>query len=116
MDSKYFKRREFACKCGCGFDTVDTDLLDILEEAREYFGEPITINSACRCPEHNENIGGSKNSQHKIGRAADITIAGYDNMAVQSYFETTYPDSLGIGSYNTFTHIDSRNLKARWNG
>ncbi|EAS4214514.1 serine/threonine protein kinase, partial [Salmonella enterica] len=26
MISKYFKRSEFACKCGCGQDTVDAEL------------------------------------------------------------------------------------------
>jgi len=30
MDTIYFKRGEFVCSCGCGFDTVDVDLLPVL--------------------------------------------------------------------------------------
>jgi len=35
--SPWFNRAEFACNCGCGFDTVDSDTLTVLEEVREYF-------------------------------------------------------------------------------
>ena len=54
--SKHFKREEFACKCGCGFDVVDVELLEVLEELRELCGQPITINSACRCKNHNQSV------------------------------------------------------------
>lgn len=115
MNSPYFKREEFACKCGCGFDTVDTELLDILDDVREYFNAPVTINSACRCEKHNEEVGGSKGSQHKLGRAADIVVRGKTPEEVHDYLDSKYPDSYGLGRYSTFTHIDSRDNKARWN-
>lgn len=111
--SKNFSRSEFACKCGCGFDTVDTELLEILEKVRTHFGKPVTINSACRCENHNESIGGGKNSQHKFGRAADIVVKGIQPSQVVEFIESAYPDC-GLGIYPTFTHIDSRGIKARW--
>ena len=64
--SKHFNRAEFACKDGCGFDTVDAELLAKLEEIREHFDQPVIINSACRCHDHNAVIGGTENSQHLI--------------------------------------------------
>ena len=33
--SQYFKRSEFACKCGCGFNVVDTELLDVLIDVKK---------------------------------------------------------------------------------
>ena len=60
--SKHFKREEFACKCGCGQDTVDHSLIEILERVREFFGKPITITSGNRCTTHNKKIGGASGS------------------------------------------------------
>lgn len=114
MYSNWFKREEFACKCGCGFDTVDAELLEVLEDVRMHFGKAVTVTSGCRCEEHNTAVGGMVNSYHKKGRAADIKVAGTRPSDVQSYLRLTYPDSLGIGSYNSFTHIDSRSGKARF--
>lgn len=114
MNSDYFKREEFACKCGCGFDTVDAELLEILESIREYFGKPVHINSACRCKEHNRNVGGGKRSQHLYGRAADIDVKDTAPEAVQAFFEAAYSERFGMGRYETFTHVDSRSTRARW--
>jgi len=111
--STNFSRKEFACQCECGFDTVDTDLLKILEKVRVHFGKPVTINSACRCANHNKNIGGSDKSQHKLGRAADIVVKGKSPDQVAEFIEKAYPDC-GMGVYKTFTHLDSRGTKARW--
>ena len=69
--SQYFKRSEFACKCGCGFDTVDSILLETLEAVRLHFKVPVTITSGCRCLAHNAAVGGAKASQHTLGRASD---------------------------------------------
>lgn len=113
---KHFSRAEFACKCGCGFDTVDTELLDYLEDIRSYFNSaPITITSGCRCAAHNEAVGGSANSQHKLGRAADIIVAGAEPDEVADYAERI--GVMGIGRYNSFSHVDSRTDGPRgWSG
>ena len=112
--SKHFDRAEFSCKCGCGFDTVDVELIDVLEKVRTYFDVPVMINSACRCEAHNKAVGGSDKSQHRLGRAADIVVNLVDPSQVQDFLKSEYPDSLAIGCYDTFTHIDTRKGKARW--
>lgn len=124
MKSKYFTRKEFKCKCGeCGFDSVDVDLLNLLEAVREYFDSPVTINSACRCMSHNEKIQKENNSkyvkfssksQHLYGKAADIVIKNVTPERVQDYLDTKYPNSKGLGYYNSFTHIDVRQDRKRW--
>lgn len=116
MVSQHFSRHEFACKCGCGQDTVDAVLVAKLECARAYFGQPITITSGNRCKEYNEKVGGSPNSQHLYGKAADIYIRATDPKLVFDYFDENFPDSGGLGGYDTFTHVDSREDKARWKG
>lgn len=112
--SQHFKREEFSCKCGCGYDTVDYALLTALEDVRAYFGKPITITSGCRCKAHNEAEGGSKDSQHLYGKAADFVVAGIWEGDVVSYLKEKYPDKYGIGEYIGRTHLDVRDSKARW--
>ena len=114
--SDHFNRYEFACRCGCGFDTVDAGLITALEEIRGHFGVPVTITSGCRCEAHNAAVGGSKGSQHRLGRAADFSVQGTPPEAVRAFLETAYPDSLGVGIYSSWTHVDSRNTMARWDG
>lgn len=114
MISKYFQRKEFACKCGCGQDTVDAELLKILEDVRKHFGKPIIINSGNRCPSHNKKVGGAANSIHMTGKAADIVVKGVSPDIVHLYLDRKYPNQYGLGKYKTFTHIDSRSTKSRW--
>ena len=122
MKSKYFKRSEFRCKgtdCdlngnNCGFSVVDVDLLEVLEDIREYFGKPVIINSACRCAKHNFDVGGSQNSMHTKGIAADIRVKDVDSDTVYFYLVNKYQDKFGIGRYNGRVHIDVRSDKARW--
>jgi len=120
MDRKigsYFSRSEFACKCGCGFDTVDTELMPILEHVRSHFGVPVIINSACRCADHNAAVGGSKNSQHLYGRACDIRINGVKPADIAEVLEPILDGWGGMGVYSNFVHIDTRsNGPARWKG
>ena len=113
---KHFTREEFACKCGCGQDTVDYKLVEILERLREWAGAPIVVTSGNRCPPYNESIGGSKNSQHMLGRAADIVVQGKSPFHVYRKLEEWYPDRHGFGYYEGFTHVDSRTNRARWKG
>ena len=116
MLSPNFSRGEFACKCGCGFSTVDSELLKVLEIVRKRFNRPVKINSACRCGAHNEKIGGSYGSKHKQGIAADIAVNGIDPEIVYEFLDSHQPNRYGVGKYKTFTHIDIRFKKARWEG
>jgi uncharacterized protein YcbK (DUF882 family) len=115
--STYFRRQEFACKCGCGFDTIDAGLIRILEAVRREFHTPVYINSACRCEAHNKVVGGSPTSQHVKGRAADIRVPGRTSSEVAKFVEEFMDGEGGIGVYETFVHVDSRTEgPARWKG
>lgn len=114
MLSKHFNRSEFACKCGCGFDTIDAATLEILEAVREHFDSPVVVNSAARCASHNKAVGGSPNSQHLYGRAADIVVKGVAPKDVHRWIDANHP-SASLGLYNSFVHVDTRtNGPARW--
>lgn len=110
----YFQREEFECPCGCGFDTVDYELVRVLDDIRAYFNKPVTINSGCRCTSRNHSVGGSTKSQHLYGKAADIAIKDIEAEIVYDYLNAKYPDTYGIGRYSTWTHIDVRYEKGRW--
>lgn len=117
---KYFKRSEFACKCGkhCNGYPVEPDgqLVKLLDKIRAHFGVAVTINSGVRCKAHNATVGGASASQHMKGTAADISVKGVDPAKVAAYAETLLPGTGGIGIYKTFVHVDVRKTKSRWNG
>lgn len=48
----------------------------ILEPARALIEVPVFITSGFRCEKLNRSIGGSKNSQHTVGEAADVEFLG----------------------------------------
>ncbi|MDF7670246.1 D-Ala-D-Ala carboxypeptidase family metallohydrolase [Orbaceae bacterium ESL0721] len=112
--SPHFKSSEFACRCGCGFDTVNPTLITVLEALRAYFGVPIIINSGCRCQTHNRAVGGVANSQHLLGNAADVVVKNIAPKLVADYLESCYPTCYGIGRYPNFTHIDVRTGRSRF--
>lgn len=45
---------------------------NVLQPIRDKYGKPIYINSGYRCPTLNRKVGGVSNSQHTLGKAADI--------------------------------------------
>jgi uncharacterized protein YcbK (DUF882 family) len=113
--SKNFSRSEFKCRCGCGLDTVDVELIKILEEVRVRFARPIAISSGHRCYVHNNQIGGSSKSQHLYGRAADFSIEGVKPVDIARFIDSKYGDKYGLGIYSSWVHLDTRsNGPARW--
>ena len=115
-----FFSTEFDCNCKypeCKITYIDLDHVKKLEEKRKEFNAPILINSGFRCVMHNRDIGGKPGSIHMTGKATDIRVPGYDPKTVQEKCE----DFDGLGSYSSFTHVDSRyggngDKKSRWNG
>ena len=114
--STNFKVREFACSDGSDPIFVAPKLVEILQKIRTHFGKPVTINSAYRTVDKNKAVGGATYSQHLYGTAADITVSGVTPKQVAAYAEKLMPKTGGIGIYNTFTHIDVREVRSRWNG
>ena len=113
--SKHFHDYEFECHCGkCDLVTPPAELLAILDDVRDHFGRPTTIMSGYRCQAHNTAVGGAKRSQHLLGIASDIIVSGVAPERVQAYLLDKYPNTLGIGKYSYFTHVDVRSWRARW--
>ena len=114
--SENFKESEFKCK-GTGTlpkEGIDPALVALLEKIRKHFDAPVLITSGYRSPSHNEAVGGAKGSYHVKGMAADIRVGGTPPSKVYNYINTFHKG--GLGRYKTFTHIDVRNEKARWQG
>jgi len=121
--TKNFSKSEFECKCGkCEMPKeVYLNLIKVanqLQLLRNHFGASIKINSGYRCPEHNENIGGSTRSQHKLGTGADIVVKGWHSSLVYEEIDRLRSEGEilqgGLGKYDTFTHFDLRGTRARW--
>ena len=113
--SKWFRKEEFACKCGCNEDfEVDPKLLVLLDKIRDYIGNAITVTSGYRCKAHNESLGSKESSQHRKGTAADIQLAYHQPSQVADIAELMLEGGGGLGRYTTFTHVDVRKSKARW--
>lgn len=114
--SKNFRVREFRCKDDTDPIFIDSDLVDVLQKVRDHFGKAVTITSAFRTASHNKKVGGATYSQHLYGKAADIKVSGVAASVVADFVETLMPSTGGIGRYSTFTHVDVRKVKSRWNG
>lgn len=114
--SNNFKVKEFACKDGSDPIFIDSELVEVVQKIRNHFGKPVTITSAYRTTQHNKSVGGTTYSQHLYGKAADIKVSGISPKKVAEYAEKILQGSGGIGIYDTFTHIDCRSQKSRWNG
>jgi uncharacterized protein YcbK (DUF882 family) len=114
--SANFKVKEFACTDGSDPVFIDSELVNVLQKIRTHFGKAVTITSAYRTPGRNKAVGGETYSQHLYGKAADIKVKGVTPQKVAAYAEKLLPAKGGIGTYNTFTHVDVRSTKARWKG
>lgn len=69
--SDFFKLSEFVCPC-CHRVHISRALIVTLDIFRRAWAAPVLVNSGYRCPKHNAEVGGSPNSRHMIGCAADI--------------------------------------------
>lgn len=113
--SDNFRVREFACNDGSDEVLIADELVDVLQEIRNHFGEAVNITSGYRTSAYNTKVGGAPRSQHIKGTAADIILSGdVDPLKVAQFAEFLMPDRGGIGVYQTFTHIDIRETRSRW--
>lgn len=112
--SDNFKVKEFACNDGSDTVLIADELVSLLQKIRDHFGVAVTINSGYRTSFYNKKVGGVSNSQHVKGTAADIVVKGVDPLTVAQYAEYLMPNSGGIGVYQTFTHVDVRTNRSRW--
>lgn len=103
---KYFKRSEFNCGCGCGFNHIDVRLVKILDMIREHFGKPIIITSGVRCVNYNRKVGGVTNSMHVKNKAADFYVQGVNVYTVLSYCQNLVNQRV-----LNYTYTNNTNMK-----
>jgi len=120
--SKHFREEEFICKCGqCKSVPLHLKenlilLCQQLEKIRFYTGH-IIINSGVRCKLHNKRVGGVANSQHLVGRAADIRVKNmsardlYNRLLVLKRQEVIKIGYIQLYKTKNFVHIDVRGIK-----
>lgn len=115
--SKYFKWAEFACPC-CQKTIIDTELLTLLDQIREDFGDPIKVTSGYRCPDHNKKVGGVPNSTHQKGQGADIAPLNNDVDDLDRLLKSCQKLSWNIGNgiNKGFLHVDIRSPKLNEKG
>ncbi len=101
-----FLLKEFECKDGSRQVVLHGELLRRLQLLREALGRPVIINSGYRNPAHNKAVGGSPNSYHLRGMAADIRVPGVSPQALAKAARKVGFN--GIIAYATFVHVDVR--------
>lgn len=101
----YFNKSEFACKCGCGLDNINSMLVEELNIARAIADTPFVITSGCRCEMHNKNVGGLAGSAHTKGLAVDIrTNDSRERFKILQALMLCKFERIGINRH--FIHVD----------
>jgi hypothetical protein len=107
MNLRYFNLDEFDSpdEPGSG-ELMDEEFLQMLDAARHFAGVPFKINSGYRTRSHNRKVGGTKNSSHMVGMAADIACVESRQRAyiIGGLIEAGF-NRIGIGQ--TFIHADN---------
>ena len=113
-----FLVKEFACRDGSDVVLIHPMLPLVLQCVRMHFKAAVTVNSGYRTVTYNQTVGGVAKSQHCLGTAADITVAGHTPAEVKAFLRQLMPDWGGVGVYakQNFTHVDMRREKADWAG
>lgn len=112
--STNFRAREFDCPgSGCCTETpIDDKLVEYLQQIRDHFGKAI-VPTGYRCPVYNAKTpNAAPRSRHTFGMAADFHIDGIEPAEIAKYAESI--GVKGIGLYDTFVHIDTREEKSFW--
>ncbi len=114
----HFKVEEFKCKDGTAvpaklYGNVKK-LMALLETLRTACGgKTIYVDSGFRTTAYNKKVGGAPLSQHLLAKAADIRVEGLTPKQVYGIASRINPNG-GVGRYDSFTHVDVRNGRARW--
>ena len=114
--SDNFVLGEFACNDGSDAILIHPTLVALLQTIRTHFGKPVHILSAYRTAEYNALVGGSKNSTHKKGMAADIVVKGVSLKRIAEFADDLDVGGVGIYPDSGFIHLDVWRSMRRWKG
>lgn len=105
--STNFKVKEFKSRT-CPVVFIDGELIRVLQGLRTVLGCPINVNSGYRTETHNKAVGGSTNSAHLLGKAADISCVNIPAKKVAEIAYRTYGKQIAIGLHEkeNYVHID----------
>ncbi len=92
-------------------------LAKVLVKFKERLGAQLELTSVYRSPEYNQCLGGYAKSQHIKFRATDFRVASgtpaeWANILFQMRAEGLFQG--GIGTYNSFVHVDTRGANVNW--
>ena len=108
---KYFKKSEFACKCGGKYcngypEEPKEKLIKVADRTREHFGNRIAVSSGVRCTKHNAAVGGVSNSRHLSGKAMDFCVSGFSASSVLAYVQKQPEIRYAYAIDNNYVHMD----------
>ena len=114
--TKNFRLSEFVCHDGSDEVMLNGKLIELLQLLREELQQPITVAAGYRNKSHNLVVGGSPNSRHLIGDAADIKVRLISPRAVALVAQRLGFNGIGVYTNNGdyFTHLDVRTLPSYW--
>jgi uncharacterized protein YcbK (DUF882 family) len=105
-----YKKEDFSCKCGCGLNNINNDIVNICNEIFWELNKYYTISSGCRCIPHNAKVGGEKNSSHTKGLACDLLVNNNNDryLVLKILFENGINR---VGVSGSFIHFDIDKVK-----
>ena len=107
---KFFSCNELKCK-GTNEINMDEEFMEKLVSIRDKLNLPMIITSGYRSKEHNEAIGGAKNSPHLQGKAVDIACYGEKAYKIVQLALAEGFTGIGVKQKGThgarFIHIDT---------
>ena len=119
-------RHEVKCSCGeCTFTIQDhepvigmlQEVVDVVKHMHPSASVTVKVTSGARCHAKNKSVKSNDESQHLRACAIDYKIK-VDGMWLNTWtihkIVINHFGKGGFGVYNTFNHIDSRNVRAIW--
>jgi uncharacterized protein YcbK (DUF882 family) len=109
-ETEHFSNKDLACPC-CRTNGMRIHFLRELEILRIWWGRPLTLSSAFRCPAHNARVSKTGESgPHTKGLAVDVLVSGQDAFRFLKYAIASGFPGIGINQAgpmgSRYIHID----------